>query len=69
MPNRIAKRGFGSPSSKLATPQQNLSWMSLSARRHVDLMANFRGGGSYLDEVIKAVEADDSVEFTRLCDN
>ena len=26
MPKHIANRGFGSPSSKLATPHQNLSW-------------------------------------------
>ena len=71
MPHRMVNRGFGSPSSKLATPCRNLPWTLLSARRRDDFLSNFRGGGSYLDDIVKALEADDVqlVEFTRLCDN
>ena len=68
MSHRMANRGFGSPSSRIATPRQQLTWTTLSARRREDLQSNLRGGGSYLDDVTRAIEADDSIEFTRLLD-
>ena len=34
--NRLVNRGFGSPSSKQATPHGNISWTLLAAPRQVD---------------------------------
>ena len=60
-------RGFGSPNSHRATPRQQLTWTALSARRREDIL-QVRGGGSYLNDVRRAIEVDDSIEFTRLLD-
>ena len=38
----------------------------LSAQRREDLLSSLRGGGSFLEDVIKAIEVDDSVKFTQL---
>ena len=64
----MVNRGFGSPSSRSATPRQTLTWSPLSARRRQGLLSDLQGGGSYLEDVVKAIEADDSAEFTRLLD-
>ena len=40
----------------------------LSAQRHEDLLSNLQGGSSYLNDVHKALEAEDSIEFTQLLD-
>lgn len=42
----------------MESPQKTLTWSTLSAQRREDLLSSLRGGGSFLEDVIKAIEVD-----------